>query len=415
MLRALRNRTIALLWTGQALSAIGDEIYRVALIWLAVGLIGADTGYLAAGQFASLLLLSLIGGKWADNWDPLPTMVWVDGLRAALVLVPVALYYLTPLSLTPLVFVAILVSALSAFFDPALQSSLPEFCPNTSSLQAANGLMGITARLARVAGPGIVGFLSTFVPIIHFFTIDALSFAISAISVGALKNKRIAKADRPKVKPAITFSEAVKSGFRLIRRTPGMNYIMGAKATTTAMWNLAYGLGLALLVSRISPHDIKAFGLVVASYGAGNLGGALILGNMQRRNPIHLMFGGYIWLGAGFVMVGLAPSLGWAMLAAAFPAIGGPLNDMPFFDLVQTQFQVKDLAKVFRLRMALENGATLIVMLAAPLILKMISVNVLIVVCGGTMVLAGVCGLFTVAAAPFAAALGKASSPQGNE
>ena len=52
MLRGLRKRAIALLWGGQALSAIGDEIYRVALIWLAVGLVGADAGYLAAARGA---------------------------------------------------------------------------------------------------------------------------------------------------------------------------------------------------------------------------------------------------------------------------------------------------------------------------------------------------------------------------
>jgi hypothetical protein len=54
MLQALRNRAIALLWGGQAASAIGDEIYRMALIWLAIGLVGTDSGYPAAGHPDSL-------------------------------------------------------------------------------------------------------------------------------------------------------------------------------------------------------------------------------------------------------------------------------------------------------------------------------------------------------------------------
>lgn len=53
MLKALRHRAISRLWFGQALSSVGDEIYRVGLTWLAVGLIGADTGYLTAGQAAA--------------------------------------------------------------------------------------------------------------------------------------------------------------------------------------------------------------------------------------------------------------------------------------------------------------------------------------------------------------------------
>lgn len=48
MLNALKKRAVALLWCGQAMSAIGDEIYRVALIWLAVNIIGPDTGFPAS-------------------------------------------------------------------------------------------------------------------------------------------------------------------------------------------------------------------------------------------------------------------------------------------------------------------------------------------------------------------------------
>ena len=75
MLSALKDRAIARLWFGQAMSSIGDEIYRVGLTWLAVGIIGADTGYLAAGQAAALMILSFVGGKWADRWEPVRTMV----------------------------------------------------------------------------------------------------------------------------------------------------------------------------------------------------------------------------------------------------------------------------------------------------------------------------------------------------
>src|SRR3569833_1451781 len=107
MLKALRERSIALLWGGQWLSSIGDEIYRVALIWLAVGLIGADAGYLSAAQSAALLLLTLIGG---------------DAARALIELLPVAAFYLGGVTLPVLFATALGLSALSAFFDPSLQA-----------------------------------------------------------------------------------------------------------------------------------------------------------------------------------------------------------------------------------------------------------------------------------------------------
>ena len=58
MIKALKEPQIFRLWIGQALSSVGDEIYRVGLTWFAVGLMGANTGYLSAGQTASLMLLS---------------------------------------------------------------------------------------------------------------------------------------------------------------------------------------------------------------------------------------------------------------------------------------------------------------------------------------------------------------------
>jgi DHA3 family macrolide efflux protein-like MFS transporter len=93
MIKALKNSAIKQLWIGQALSSIGDEVYRVGLTWLAVGILGNKTGWLSAGQMATLMIVSFFGGKWADKWDPLTTMIRVDLLRAFLVLIPVIISY----------------------------------------------------------------------------------------------------------------------------------------------------------------------------------------------------------------------------------------------------------------------------------------------------------------------------------
>ena len=55
LVRALSHRPVLVLWAGQAFSAIGDEVYKVALIWLAVGMIGED-----AGQSMNYLIVTLI-------------------------------------------------------------------------------------------------------------------------------------------------------------------------------------------------------------------------------------------------------------------------------------------------------------------------------------------------------------------
>jgi MFS family permease len=142
MLKALRQPQLFRLWLGQAFSSVGDEIYRVGLTWFAVGLMGANTGYLTAAQTASLMLLSIIGGKWADHWNPIKTMLWVDLIRAFIVLIPVVLSFFMQVPLISLWMVALSLSGLSAFFDPANQATIPLLAKDHKTLQATNGGAG---------------------------------------------------------------------------------------------------------------------------------------------------------------------------------------------------------------------------------------------------------------------------------
>ena len=387
MLRGLRKRPIFLLWSGQALSAIGDEIYRVALIWLAVGLIGADAGYLGAAQSAALLALSLFGGRWAERWDHRRAMIGVDAARALIVLLPVFVFRFRPVSLPLLVAVALALSGLSAFFDPALQATLPGVSEDAQTLQSANGLMSTTARLARAVGPGIVGLLSGLIPTVHFFTLDALSFGFSALSIAAL-----GPTPPPRAAPAPE-RESLGAAWRALKRSPLMVYLVTVKSLGGGLWSLSYGLGLALLVQRLAPGNVRAFGLTIASYGAGNLAGALFIGNVPRRRPAFALFCGYLWMGAGFVAMGAAPGLGALAAACAWAGFGGPINDLPFVDIVQDLYPVAEIARVFRLRMAAETAAGLILLLLAPALFRAAPVRLVISACGVIFALFGAVGL----------------------
>ena len=390
MLKALAHRPIARLWFGQALSSIGDEIYRVGLTWMAVQTIGADTGYLTAAQFAALMILSFIGGKWADQWDPLRTLIGVDLLRAVIVVIPVVYSFFAPVPLSLLVGVALALAGLSAFFDPALQTVLPRFAPDLYTLRAATGLMATTIRLARLVGPAVVGLLAGIIPVVHFFTIDALSFLISACSVRGLSPRPEQQFKRPATAPGVW--ESITAGFRAVASRPGLGFIFTAKAITGGTWNLAYCLGFALLAQELAPNDARTFGLLIAAYGLGNFAGALVVGNMHRARPALMMFVGFAWLGIGFVGMALAPSLNLVMAAAAFAGFSGTMNEVTFFDLVQSRFPVSDMPKVLRLRMATDNATTLVLMMMAPLILKVMSVRMVIGLCGGLWVLVGLMG-----------------------
>jgi Bacterial protein of unknown function (DUF894). len=389
MIKALKNPQLLRLWFGQASSSVGDEIYRVGLTWFAVGLMGANTGYLTAGQTASLMLLSFIGGKWADRWQPIKTLVSVDLIRAAIVIIPVAISYFTEVPMAVLWGMALSLSALSAFFDPAVQSIIPTLAKDKELMHSTNGLMSTTIRMARMVGPAIVGLLSAFIPMIHFFTIDAITFIVSAYCVYSLK-KHVP--EHPPAHHQQSMIDAITSGFKKVRQIPGMSYVFFSRAVTAGTWNLALVIGFALLVHQMTNGDAKSFGLVMASYGVGNFAGALYFGNRPRPRSEFLMYSGYMWLGLGFVCIGVAPTIPLVMIAAAAGGFSGPMNDLAFIDMAQQKFEVKDLTKVFRLRMAVESAATLLCTVTSPWLIKHTSIRAVIIGCGVTWILSGVFG-----------------------
>jgi predicted MFS family arabinose efflux permease len=226
---------------------------------------------------------------------------------------------------------------------------------------------------------------------IHFFTLDALTFCISAFSIYSLKS-HVPKNLSDAPKKSIGIWQSIMSGVHLVREKPGMTYIFFSKAATTGPWNLALMIGFPLLVHQMTNGDAKSFGLVMASYGLGNFFGSLYFGNQVRKRLHHMLFTGYMWLGLGFVLLGLAPSLFWVISAAALAGLSGPMNDLAFIDLMQKEYEVKDLTKVFRLRLAVEAAGTLFFTLLSPWMIKATDVRTVIVMCGTIWVLVGAVG-----------------------
>ena len=96
---ALAHRRVRLLWSGQVFSAVGDEVYNIALVWLAAELIGLNAGYVSAIQAASIFVFSLIGGIWVDHHDPRKVMIAADLIRGSVVLLLPLSTLFFPLSL----------------------------------------------------------------------------------------------------------------------------------------------------------------------------------------------------------------------------------------------------------------------------------------------------------------------------
>jgi len=391
----LRNRAVALLWSGLSLSAIGDQLYGVALSWIAVGVFGAAAGYLAGLQSLVLLLAALSIGRWADRWEAMRSLIGADLLRAAALLAVVALWLASgrPAAL-PLIGAVVVLALGQAVFQPALQVVLPGLVPDPAMLPATNGLMDTTDRSARLLGPGLIAMLAGVLPTVHFLSLDAASFLVSAAAV--LRIRRL----RPGALPAATPArEGIWQGIRRGARAMAEHPLLGSVLRTTALvngsWYAAFYLALPLMIERLGVRGpggagLGAFGLVIAAYGCTNLAATLVLGGREiPPRPQLQMFGGTALVGTGTVLMGLAALLpaDWRLAgfagAAAFGAAGGPMKDIPLAVLRQTRLRGADVPAAMRAYIAANSAGALAAMIVSPSVIHAIGAPATIVLCGG--------------------------------
>ena len=394
ILRPLANRRIAIVWGGVVISAAGDEFYNVAVIWLAIGLLGAGAGYLVACQCVAVLLAGLFAGIWVDRWDRRRTMVGIDILRAACCLVPVLAAGLFAPSIWFLVPVIFIVSGAKAIFDPALQASLPALTSDRQLFQATNGLFDATRRIARVSGPGLIAVVGGAIPILHFFTLDAVSFLLSAAAVAlALRSQQ--RDMRPVAPGALRQRvwHGISGGFRAVRGHPLMRLALTAHGVASAAWYVAVILCVALKVQSELNLDVAAYGIVIAAYGVGNLVATIAVASLKINQQGLVMFSGRLVAAVGYLGLGSAHGVEAMMAWAALAAIGAPISNIPFLNILQADFAPDDIARVYRLRMIVEWGSIAVALVLSPVLISAIGTSRLIELAGIAVGLVGIVGM----------------------
>ena len=350
LLRPLRDVPIALLWGGLATSAVGDQLYAVALSWIAVAVFGAAAGYLTALQAAIVLMTALGSGRWADRRAHRSVMIGADLARAAVLLVVVAAWL--AVGHPPawgLVLAVLVLAAGQALFRPALQATLPGLIADRTLLPATNGLLDSTDRIARLLGPGLVA------------AAGRISAARAFPDAGRRDLRWPRRGDRligrlrplPRVgagRGSESIGAAIARGFRAMRRHALLGYVLGSTCVINGAWYAAMFLGVPLAIEHLGVRGpggsgLGAYGLVISAYGCTNLLATLVVGNLTLpARPGLRMFSGNMTTGTGILLLGAAMALPMPpaarlpclMAAAALAAIGGPMSDITIATLRQT-------------------------------------------------------------------------------
>ena len=397
ILRPLTTGRIAWLWGGLALSGVGDQLFIVVLGWLSVKTFGTDAGLLTSLQAAVALTTALLAGRVTDGFSHRTAMIGADLLRGAVLsgMVVVWLVLGDPPGWALVVCVLALAMGQSVF-RPALIAVIPEMA-DVEQLPATNALFDTTERIARLLGPGFIGVLGAALPLVHFVTVDVVTFLTSAAAVASSVPVR-----RAVVPIRHGLWQSLSRGFVAIRRHRLLAFTLMTGGIINGAWNIAYFVGLPLmLVQGGVAGGIGAYGLVISAYGLTNLASTLVVGNRpMSRHPARMIFGGNLVSGCGYLALGLAgmlPSgfmLAGLMGAALLSAIGGPMQDITNATVRQTLLEPGEIAPAARAFLVLNQLGLLVGLLISPLLFAGIGVPLTVILGGGAVIFVGIAGFF---------------------
>lgn len=406
--RPLKDRAVTTMWSGLAASTIGEDVFRVAVVWLAVEAAGNLAALVNAAQYGAMFVVGLLGSSIIDRWRPERAMVGAKLWSAALAILPVAGYYIWGVSIPLLVLSVMGLAGLRMVFTPALQSTVPTLVRDRTALQAVNGLFDATWRLARLVGPIIAALLELIVPVIHFLSVTALGFLLSGLAVHAVR-QRLVDPDAPRLRVTAGLwgaFEAVRDGARLILRERIIGMQLVLNALVNGPWSVALQLAIALMVKEHDPRlfgidGLAAYAFIMGACGVGDVSGNLVAGSARFKRPLSTMFLGYVAMGAGFALLAVAAwtlppaaMLPAMMLAAAIAGFGGPFFFIPMVTRMQTAYRGAEIARVFRLRLVVMAGSMLFFNLSATWLFEWFGATTTELMCGLLILAVGIGGYF---------------------
>jgi DHA3 family tetracycline resistance protein-like MFS transporter len=127
MLAVLRQRNFALLWTGMAVSMVGDGVYTLAIAWQVYLISNTPTALAMVGLAWSLpqVLLMLGSGALADRVDRRRLMIIGDLIRLAAISTVGVLSIAGTLTIPMLVGLVAVYGVGQAIFGPAFSAIVP--------------------------------------------------------------------------------------------------------------------------------------------------------------------------------------------------------------------------------------------------------------------------------------------------
>lgn len=360
MMRLRRDADFAKLWSGQVISEFGSVVSGTAIPIAALLVLGATPLEFAAivvARSVAVTLTSLVAGAWSDRIARRPLMIAADLGRAfTLAVLPVAAFT-GLLRIEHFYAVAFVNGILGTLFEVAYHAYVPTLVGKDRLLRANATLEG-GAEATWIVAPALAGALIQIVTAPVTILIDALSFVVSAVSIGWIRavETRAARVERRSLR------REIGEGLHVVWHDAALRALVSAEAVYRffgSFFGTLYTI-YALTELRLEPLHL---GLAISAGGLAGLVGAIATPAVTKRFGARatIIYGGGILAVLAYAPLPFAfgpplVALAFLLFQQIFGDFWGAIGEITLTTLRQSLAPERVLARVMSVQYFLVGG-----------------------------------------------------------
>ena len=331
-LGALAERNFRLVFTSTTVSAIGDGVAAIALVFAVLQISGNSAtavGIVLACRQVAAAAVTLAAGVVSDRLPRHVVLVVVASVQAVVQASVGTLVLTGHATVGLLAALAVVYGLADGFVIPASQGLIPAVI-SASRLQQANALLGLSRSILGFAAPALGGLLVAAGSPGSAILIDAASFAVAAVLL-----IRVSIPAREDVVQPEPFLQELRQGWGEFKR---QQWIW----TTIVFFGIANFAGqawpvLAPLVTKQHYDGAKTYGLVLSMFGVGLILGGVVALRWQPPRPLLASCAAALPLCLGQYMLAFTVPVPVLLASQIIAGIGLALHLAFWFTVFQQQ------------------------------------------------------------------------------
>ena len=291
------SRNFLMVVIGQIISLFGNAVLRFALPLYLLNETGSAAlfGVVSACAFIPMIVLSPVGGIFADRVNKRNIMVVLDFSTAILVFGVIVL--LGKMNLVALLLGAMfLLYGIQGAYQPAVQASMPALLAEEHIMQG-NAVINLVSSFSGLIGPVVGGALFGFYGIMPILYVSVVCFILSAVMEIFIQIPYEKKQAQGNIF-AIGFGDLKESFRYMSKEQPLIMRLSFAVAAINMILSALMIIGMPVIVTQMLAFDSEtanrlygyAEGIMAMGSLCGGIGAGVFAGKIKTKNGYLLLF-----------------------------------------------------------------------------------------------------------------------------